>query len=127
MTTTRKVIDSILLINVLVLGYGAICGIRTTRIETLRNAVERNVRIGDSSDVVLRFLDSQHLEHSSVRTAEGMSIAGRKYEKNSIVILAIKPKTAEAAFWIESIQIVFLFNEDNQLISFEVLSVRIGL
>jgi len=56
-----------------------------------------------------------------------MSIAGRKYEKNSIVILAIKPKTAEAAFWIESIQIVFLFNEDNQLISFEVLSVRIGL
>ena len=62
-----------------------------------------------------------------MRTAEGMSIAGRKYEKNSIVILAIKPKTAEAAFWIESIQIVFLFNEDNQLISFEVLSVRIGL
>ena len=63
----KKIILGTCLLYLLVAGYFANYGIRTTRPETLKALVEQNVKIGASPEAVMRFLDDQHLDHGPLR------------------------------------------------------------
>ena len=58
----KKLLVAGCLATLVVAGYFGIYGIRTTRLETLRSLVERNVSIGSSPEAVTKFLDEEHLE-----------------------------------------------------------------
>ena len=120
---------AILLISVLFLGilaYLAIFGIRTTRIETIQNLISRNVKIGDSSENVLSFLDSQNLEHTNLFKTEFMRFGKHNYG-NQDVIIATKPNTWRGVIQSESIRVVFVFDISNHLIRFDVFPMYTGL
>ena len=103
---------------VLALAYFAVYGLRTTRPEALRRLIAQNVKVGSSSDDVIRFLDSQHLEHSRLLTMPEFSTLHHAYG-DAPLIVATKQRTLKAWWGFESIQIVFVFNESNRLLKFD--------
>ena len=98
----------------MVAGYLAIYGIRTTRLETLRNLVERHVSIGSSPEAVIKFLDEEHLEHSPIRRTSEYSDLRKTYG-DAPMIGAIKRRTWRSLLVYESIQIVFIFDDNRRL------------
>jgi hypothetical protein len=121
----KKLILASCLLGLLVAGYFANYGIRTTRPETLKRLVAQNVKIGASPDDVIRFLDEQHLEHSPLRRTSGSS-EGKTYG-DVPMIGAIKRRTWRSLLMFESIQIVFIFDENNHLVKFDLRPVYTGL
>jgi hypothetical protein len=93
-TMRRKVILAVTL-SVLAFGviyvwtFGFFPGKDLKRTQALRTLVAQNVRIGDSPELVIRFLDAQHLDHSTFMKPEYMLISGHDYSKQN-VIAAIK-------------------------------------
>ena len=115
----KKVIFTVCALSLLMLAYFAIYGIRTTRVGTMQELVVQNLKIGTSSEQVIHFLDSQHLEHSEPMKPEFMRLGGHNYG-NENVVAAIKRHTARALLWGEAIQIIFVFNEKHELTRFDV-------
>jgi hypothetical protein len=103
---------------VLTLAYFAVYGLRTTRPESLRRQIAQNVKVGCSTDDVIRFLDSQHLEHSSLLRLSEFETLRRTYG-DAPLILARKRRTLQAWWGFESIQIIFVFDESNRLLKFD--------
>jgi hypothetical protein len=103
---------------VLTLAYFALYGLRTTRPESLRRLITQNVKVGSSPDDVIRFLDSQHLEHSSLLRLQEFETLRRTYG-NAPLVLARKRHTLQAWWGSESIQIIFVFDEGNRLLRFD--------
>jgi len=124
---SKKNIIAISLAGLLLVGYFATFGLRTTRLDTVKKRVAQNVRTGESPEEVLRFLDAQHFEHSSLMRTWYMLLGGHDYGNNLPVIVAIKRNTARAVLWHESIQVVFVFDEDNKLAGYDVFPVYTGL
>jgi hypothetical protein len=121
----KRYILAICLVGVLAGGYLASYGIRTTRTETLRRLVAENVKIGATSDDVLRFLDEQHLDHSALtRTSKSSE---RMTYGDVPMIGAIKRRTWRSLLMFGSIQIVFIFDENNHLVRFDLYPVYTGL
>jgi hypothetical protein len=112
---TTLVVGSLI---VLTLAYFAVYGLRTTRPESLRRLIAQNVKVGSSPDDVIRFLDSQHLEHSSLLRLSEFETLRRTYG-NTPLILARKRRTLQAWWGSESIQIIFVFDESNRLLKFD--------
>ncbi len=84
------------------------------RVEALQRLVVQNVKLGDSPDRVIQFLDGQHLEHSMLIKAE--------FEFMHIgVIGAIKHHTAGSFLWNENIELVFAFNDEHELTRFDLI------
>ena len=102
----------------LTVAYFAVYGVRTTRPESLRRLVTQNVRIGASADEVVRFLDSQRLEHSGLARMPEFSTLHRTYG-DSLLVVAIKRYTMQAWWGFESIQIIFIFDDSGHLIKFD--------
>jgi hypothetical protein len=88
----RKIFVGTCLLFLLVGGYFANYGVRTTRPETLRRLVEQNIKVGSSPDEVVSFLDAQHLEHSEMRRTSDYSDLRDVYGDASM-IGAIKRRT----------------------------------
>jgi len=99
--------------------YFAAFGLRTTRLVTMQKLVERNVKLGASPEDVIRFLDSQRLEHSDLIKPDFMTLGGRSYG-NQNVIVAIKRHTVRALVWGEAIQLIFVFDENRRLVRSDV-------
>ena len=123
----RKAILAVTL-GVLVFGFvyvwtfGFFPGKDRKRTQVLRTLVAQNVRVGDSPDLVIRFLDAQGLDHSTLMKPEYMLISGHDYAKQN-VIAAIKRHVARSLMWDEALQIVFVFNEKHELTKFDVMPV----
>ena len=110
----------------LVGGYFAIYGVRTTRPEKLRTLVGSNIKIGSSPEEVVSFLDAQHLEHSEMHRTSDYSHL-REIYGDAPMIGAIKRRTWRSLLMYESIQIVFVFDENNRLVKFDLRPVYTGL
>jgi hypothetical protein len=113
------------LLFILIGAYFAHYGIRTTRPESLRNLVAQNVKIGASPEDVIKFLDEQHLEHSGMERTSKSSL--RRTYGDVPMIGAIKRRTWGSLLMYESIQIVFIFDENNRLEKFDLIPVYTGL
>lgn len=92
----------------------------TRRVGALQNLVRQNVKVGDSPDKVIRFLDAQHLERSELMKPEVMNVNRHDYG-NQNVIVAIKRHTGSPFSWDESISLVFAFNDQRELVRFELI------
>jgi hypothetical protein len=114
----KKAIIVVASVVVLSLAYFAIYGVRTTRPEGLQRLIAQNVRVGESSDEVIRFLDSRHFEHSMLVRMPEFSTLNHTYG-DAPLILAIRRHTMQAWWGFESLQIIFVFGEDNRLLRFD--------
>jgi hypothetical protein len=103
---------------VLAFIYFALFGVRTTRPESLRRQIAQNVRVGCSPDEVIRYLDSQHLKRSSLFRLDRLETLHGTYG-DAPVILARKQHTFRAWWGFESIRLIFVFDERNQLLRFD--------
>jgi hypothetical protein len=120
----KKAIPAIALLTIA--GYFAIYGVRTTRLETVRRQIEQNVNVGCRPEDVIRFLDSQHLEHSGLMRLSEYETLHRTYG-DAQLILARKRRTWEALFQSESIVIIFVFDESSRLRKFDLRNQYTGL
>ena len=98
----------------------------TRRVAALQKLVNQNVKVGDSPDQVIRFLDGQHLERSELMKPEVMNVNRHDYG-NQYVVVAIKRHSGSPFSWDESISFVFVFNEQRELVKFEVFPQYTGL
>jgi hypothetical protein len=124
--TKKRATLVIFLLCLLVLAYLAFFGVRRTRVETLQSLVSRSLDKGESSGQVISFLDVQHLEHSKLIKPEFMTLGVHNYG-NQNVIVAIKRKTWVSILQTESIQLVFVFDESDRLVRFDVFPRYTGL
>jgi hypothetical protein len=122
----KPTVVTICLLLLLGLSYLSIVGVRTTRIEVIQNIVSHNLKSGAASEQVMGFLDGQHLEHSKLVKRKFMRFDGHNYE-NTNVIVAIKRNTRRSLLQTESIQLVFIFNDNGELLRFDVFPVYTGL
>jgi hypothetical protein len=102
----------------------------TARLDALRALVAQNVHEGDSPAHVIQFLDHERFELSSLfrstRPDTAISINGHHYD-NQLVIEAIKRNTNATIIRSESIQMVFVFNDGNKLIRYDLIPVYTSL
>jgi hypothetical protein len=125
--TKKRAALVIFWLYMLMMAYWALFGVRRTRVETVQNLVSQNLKDGESSSQVIGFLDVQHLEHSELMKHESM-ILGRGHDyRNQNVIVAIKRKTWVSMLQSESIQLVFVFDDNDQLVRFDVFPRYTGL
>jgi hypothetical protein len=116
-----------MLLACLLLGYYAFFGIRTTRVETLESTVSQNLKQGTSSAKVRSFLDAQHLDPSNLIKPRIMSYGhGRDYSNQNVVV-AVKRNTRLALLYGESIYLVFVFNDKDELMRWDVFPIYDGL
>jgi hypothetical protein len=114
------------LLCLLILVCLAVLGVRRTRVETLHNLVSHNLGKGDSSGQVIRFLDVQHLEHSKLMRPDFMILGGHEYGGQNVIV-AVKRKTWVSVLQTESIQLVFVFDANGQLVRFDIFPHYTGL
>jgi hypothetical protein len=125
MSVKKKLSITLGLLIVVLAGYFATYGIRTTRPENLQRLISENVKVGASPEDVTRFLDQQGLDHSALRrTSEGSE---RKIYGDVPMIGAIKRHTWRGLLMFESIQVVFIFDDNNHLLKFDLHKVYTGL
>jgi hypothetical protein len=122
----KKIIVGVFVLLLLVAGYFANYGIRTTRPENLRELIEKNVKIGDSPETVIDFLDRHQLEHGPIRRTSEYRGLRSKYG-DAPMIGAIKRRTWRSLLMYESIQIDFVFDKDGRLQKFDLHPVYTGL
>lgn len=122
----KRIALVILVLSVLTLVYWALFGIRRTGVGTVQRLVYQNVKKGESSEELIRFLDAQHLEHSELTRPSFMSLWGRDYSNQNVVV-AIRRNTWTSMLQTESVQLVFVFDDKNRLIKSDVFPVYTGL
>jgi hypothetical protein len=105
-STTKAILVGCGLI-IVVLGYFAVFGVRTTRVETIRRQINQSVAVGASLDEVARSLDAMHFEHSELERPQMMSMGGHRYD-NALVVMAIRRNTWRSLLQREDIH-TFLF------------------
>lgn|SRR5690348_1124401 len=104
----------------------AIFGIRTTRIQTLQRMVNQDAKIGAPASDVISFLDSRHLEHTALFRPALMNLYGHTYDNESIIVSS-KNHTWQSLFQSERLEVVFVFDRDQNLIRFDLFPVYTGL
>jgi hypothetical protein len=124
--TKKWTILGIFLLCLLALGYFAFFGIQTTRIETIRSTISQNLKHGASSAQVRRFLDSQHLDPSNVIKPEAMRYGSYNYSNQNVVV-AVKRNTRVSLLQHEAIYLVFVFNDKDELVRWDVFPIYTGL
>ena len=124
---TKRTILGISLVCLLLLGYIAFFGIRTTRIETLRSTISQNLKQGASPAQVRSFLDAQHLDPSNLIKPEVMSYGRDHNFSKQNVVVAVKRNTWQSLLQSEAIYLVFVFNDRDELVRWDVFPVYTGL
>jgi hypothetical protein len=107
---------------VLGLAYFCVFGIRTTRVGSLERLASQNVQIGATPEEVIHFLALRHLAPSPLFKPEFMSLGGHDYANQNIVV-AVKRYSARALLWREAIYLVFVFDQNQKLVKYDVFPV----
>jgi hypothetical protein len=102
--------------------YFATFGIRTTDTKSLRECVEKDIRIGESPRQVIDYLRAQNFDPSDLIRPQVMHIGGHDYAGQSIVV-AVKRNSARALLWKEMVYLVFVFDGDHKLARYDVFPV----
>ena len=128
----KRVLLGVIVSFLLVLVCAAILALRRVpagnadkRVGALQSLVAQNLKPGVSPDQVIRFLDVQHLEHSELIKPEAMRFGSQNYA-NENVIAAIKRNTSISMLVSESIQLIFVFNENHGLVRCDVFPIYTG-
>jgi hypothetical protein len=116
-----------ILLACLLLGYYAFFGIRTTRIGTLESTISQNLEHGASSAKVRSFLDAQRLAPSNLMKPQILSYGRGHDYSNQNVIVAVKRNTTQSLLYNESIYLVFVFNDKDELTRWDVFPIYTGL
>ena len=83
------------------------------KVQAIQKLVNQNVKPGDSPETVYRFLDAQPMDHS--RLDKNMAVlAGHDYSNESTVI-ARERNIAGSSLVTESLQIIFVFDDQRRL------------
>jgi|GEM_PF-2205488 hypothetical protein len=109
-------------VAVVAAGYFAIFGIRTTRLDTLQQIVQKNVRTGESPQEVIDLLKGQNLDPSGLVRPEAMHLGGQDYANQNLV-MAVRRYSARALLWKEMIYLVFVFDENRKMVGYDVFPV----
>jgi len=123
---SKKLRYAACVLGVILLGYLAFCGVRTTRIETIRTQAIQSLATGASFDEVAHFLDAKHFEHSELIRPEAMFAHGKSYDDNWVVI-AVRRGRWRSMLQREDVQLIFVFDEGHQLERTDVFPVCTGL
>jgi hypothetical protein len=108
---------------VLLLGYFSLFGVRTTRIQTLRSETSQGVKQGMSSAQVRSFLDARHLDPSGL-IRPGVMVYGRGHDfRNQNVVVAVRRNTWRSLLGGESIYLVFVFNDQDELVRWDIFPI----
>jgi len=126
MATTKKAILITCGLIVVVLGYLAVFGVRTTRVETIRRQVNQNVAIGASLGDVARSLDAMHIEHSELEHPQMMSMGGHRYD-NALVMMAIRRNTWRSLLQREDVYVILVFDASHRLMRIDIFPIGTGL
>ena len=126
MTPSRKVRYAAYVLGVVLLGYFAFCGIRTTRIETIRTEANQSLAAGASFDEVAHFLDAKRFEHSELIRPEVMFMHSKSYD-NDWVVIAVRRGTWRSMLQREDVQLIFVFDEGHKLKRTDIFPVYTGL
>jgi hypothetical protein len=110
----------------LIWAYFAFIGIRTTRIETLRSIVSQNLKQGSSPAQVRGFLYAQRLNPSPLIKPEVMGYGRYNYDRQNVVV-AVKRNTWVSLLQHEAIYLVFVFNDKDELVRWDVFPIYTGL
>jgi hypothetical protein len=124
---TKPTILCISLVCLLVLGYIASFGMRTTRIETLQSTISQNLKQGTSSAKVRSFLDAQCLDPSNLMKPDVMSYGRGHNYGNQNVVVGVKGNTWLSLLQSEAIYLVFVFNDRDELVRWVVFPIYTGL
>jgi len=124
--TKKRAILGFCLLWLIALGYFTFFGIRTTRIETLRTIVSQNLKQGSSSTQVRGFLDAQRLNPSPLIKPEFMGYGRYTYDKQNVIV-AVKRNTWVSLLQHEAIYLVFVFNDKDELVRWDVFPIYTGL
>jgi hypothetical protein len=125
MATTKKAILITCGLIVVVLGYLAVFGVRTTRVETIRRQVNQSVAIGASLSDVARSLDAMHIEHSELERPQMMLMGGHRYD-NILVMMAILRNTWRSLLFREDVELIFVFDEARRLNRIDIFPILTG-
>ena len=101
------------------LTYFCIFGFRTTRVESIQRLTSQNVHVGATPEAVIRFLGARDLEPSPLFRPEAMSMNGHHYSGQSIVV-GVKRYSARGLIWKEAIYLVFVFDQNQKLVRYDV-------
>jgi len=113
-------------LGVILLSFFAFCGVRTTRIETIRTEANQSLATGAEFDKVAHFPDAKHLEHSELIRPEAMFMHGRSYD-NDWVVIAVRRGTWRSMIQREDVQLIFVFDEGHKLKRTDIFPVYTGL
>jgi len=108
------------------LTYLAVVGVRRTRVEQLKDTINRNVKTGASAGDIRHFLEAQALDPSPLQREPEVNYAGHKYN-NLPIIIVLKRDTGRTLFVREDTYMIFVFSEENKLLRFDVFPVFTGL
>jgi hypothetical protein len=125
MTTTKKAILIGCGLIVVVLGYFAVFGVRTTRVETIRRQVNQSVAIGASLSDVAHSLDAMQIEHSEIERPQMMLMSGHRYD-NVLVVMAIQRNTWRSLLFREDVELIFVFDETRKLNRIDIFPILTG-
>jgi hypothetical protein len=104
------------------LTYFAIFGIRTTRLGSLQERVERDIQIGEPPQQIIDYLRAQKFDPSDLIRPQVMHIGGHDYAGHNIVV-AVKRNSARALLWKEMVYLVFVFDGDHKVERYDVFPV----
>jgi hypothetical protein len=88
--------------------------------QDLEKVIGENVQIGTSPQRVVDFLNGRHLEHTNLERLGQYDSDSRYYPVGTLMIRAIKRHTASGVFGFQSLQIIFVFGENHELVRFDV-------
>ena len=83
------------------------------KVRSIQSLVNQNVKPGDSPETVYRFLDAQRIDYSRLDKSLA-SLAGHDYS-NENTVLATERNIAGSSLVTESLQIVFVFDDQRKL------------
>jgi hypothetical protein len=95
---------------------------KSAPVDSLKSDVADHLRLGASPEDVMHFLDARKVEHSELQRPEAMSIEGRNYV-NQPVVVGIERDAWKSPVESESIQLVFVFDEDQKLIRSDIFPI----
>jgi hypothetical protein len=125
MAKTKKAILIACGLVVVVLGYSAVFGVRTTRVETIQRHVNQSVAVGASLNEVAHFLDTMHIEHSELERPQMMLMGGHRYD-NVLVVMAIQRNTWRSLLVREDVELIFVFDEARKLNRIDIFPILTG-
>lgn len=113
-------IGAVLIVMFSSISPALLYGARSAPQRQLQRTIAENLKTGATQQRVLDFLNREHLEHGPAERLGDFDSDTRYYPKGTLIVRAIKRHTASGLIGFQSLQVVFVFNENRELVRFDV-------